>query len=65
MTWDDCLKLGPTKLAAILGCKTTTASSWIHRSGPPEWQKKYFLRAVAEHMQSNPPMKKARKPKGG
>lgn len=37
MTWKQCLDLGPTKLAALLGCPVTTASSWIRRSGPPDW----------------------------
>lgn len=37
MTWKQCLDLGPTKLSALLGCPVTTASSWIRRSGPPDW----------------------------
>jgi len=46
MTWDDCLALGATKLAAILGCPVTTAHSWIRRSGPPDWQKAIFLAVI-------------------
>jgi hypothetical protein len=37
MTWNECLALGATKLAAILNCPVTTAHSWIRRSGPAEW----------------------------
>lgn len=37
MTWNECLALGATKLAAYLGCPVTTAHSWIRRSGPAEW----------------------------
>jgi uncharacterized protein YjcR len=47
MTWDDCLALGATRLAAILGCPVTTAHSWIRRSGPPDWQKAIFLAVIA------------------
>ena len=43
MTWDAVLELGPTVIARTLGCSVTTASSWINRSGPPEWQKAKFL----------------------
>jgi len=46
MTWDDCLALGATRLAAILGCPVTTAHSWIRRSGPPDWQKAIFLPVI-------------------
>jgi uncharacterized protein YjcR len=46
MTWDDCLALGATRIAAILGCPVTTAHSWIRRSGPPEWQKALFLPVI-------------------
>lgn len=37
MTWNECLALGATKLAAILNCPVTTAHSWIRRSGPADW----------------------------
>lgn len=37
MTWNECLALGATKLAAYLNCPVTTAHSWIRRSGPVEW----------------------------
>jgi hypothetical protein len=47
MNWDDCLALGATKIAGILGCPVTTAHSWIRRSGPPEWQKTLFTAAIA------------------
>lgn len=47
MTWDDCLALGATRLAAILGCPVTTAHSWIRRSGPPDWQKAIYLAIIA------------------
>ena len=47
MTWDDCLALGATRLAAILGCPVTTAHSWIRRSGPPDWQKAIYLAVIA------------------
>jgi uncharacterized protein YjcR len=47
MTWDDCLTLGATRLAAILGCPVTTAHSWIRRSGPPDWQKAIYLAVIA------------------
>ena len=46
MTWDDCLALGATRLAAILGCPVTTAHSWIRRSGPPDWQKSIYLAVI-------------------
>jgi len=46
MTWDDCLAIGATRLAAILGCPVTTAHSWIRRSGPPDWQKTHYLSAI-------------------
>lgn len=46
MTWDDCLALGATRLAAILGCPVTTAHSWIRRSGPPDWQKAIYLPVI-------------------
>jgi uncharacterized protein YjcR len=48
MTWDDCLALGATRLAAILGCPVTTAHSWIRRSGPPNWQKAIYLPIIAK-----------------
>jgi uncharacterized protein YjcR len=48
MTWDDCLALGATRLAAILGCPVTTAHSWIRRSGPPDWQKSIYLPIIAK-----------------
>ena len=50
MTWDDCLALGATRLAAILGCPVTTAHSWIRRSGPPDWQKAIYLAFIAAQM---------------
>ena len=37
MTWNECLAMGATRLAACLGCPVTTAHSWIRRSGPAEW----------------------------
>jgi uncharacterized protein YjcR len=46
MNWDDCLALGATRLAAILGCPVTTAHSWIRRSGPPDWQKDIYLAVI-------------------
>lgn len=46
MTWDDCLALGATRLATILGCPVTTAHSWIRRSGPPDWQKAIYLPVI-------------------
>jgi uncharacterized protein YjcR len=46
MTWDDCLALGATRLATILGCPVTTAHSWIRRSGPPDWQKAIYLAVI-------------------
>ena len=48
LTWADVLALGPTKIARTLGCPVTTASAWINqtdRSGQPEWQRQWFLRA--------------------
>jgi len=39
MTWDECLALGATKLAACLGCSVSTAHTWIIRSGPADWLK--------------------------
>lgn len=47
MTWDDCLALGATKIARILGCPVSTANSWINRSGPADWQKRIFLPIIA------------------
>ncbi len=46
MIWNDCLALGATRLAAILGCPVTTAHSWIRRSGPPDWQKAIYLSVI-------------------
>lgn len=48
MTWADVLALGPTVIARTLGCSVTTASSWIHRSGPPEWEQRWFLLAFEQ-----------------
>jgi len=50
MKWENCLKMGPTRLAEILGCPVTTAHSWIRRSGPPEWQKRILAAEVARRM---------------
>jgi len=47
MTWDDCLALGATKLAACLGCSVSTAHTWIIRSGPGEWLKPILAAHVA------------------
>ena len=46
MNWDECLALGATRLAAILGCPVTTAHSWIRRSGPPDWQKAIYMPVI-------------------
>ncbi len=55
MTWDDCLALGATKLAACLGCSVSTAHTWIIRSGPAEWLKPilaaHVTRALEEAQQ--------------
>lgn len=48
MTWNECLALGATRLAACLGCPVTTAHSWIRRSGPPDWQKAIYLAVIAQ-----------------
>lgn len=65
MTWDECLALGATRLAAILGCPVTTAHSWIRRSGPPDWQKSIFLAVIAAsqktHNKTEKPTTTARK----
>jgi len=37
MTWNECLALGATRLAACLGCSVSTAHTWIIRSGPAPW----------------------------
>lgn len=50
MTWDECLALGATRLASILGCPVTTAHSWIRRSGPPEWLKPILAAHVTREM---------------
>lgn len=47
MTWNECLALGATRIADILGCPVTTAHSWIRRSGPPDWQKAIYLPVIA------------------
>jgi uncharacterized protein YjcR len=52
MTWDDCLALGATRLAAILGCPVTTAHSWIRRSGPSEWQQVIFAAFISERLEA-------------
>lgn len=52
MTWDDCLALGATRLAAILGCPVTTAHSWIRRSGPPDWQKAIFAAFISRKIEA-------------
>ena len=52
MTWNDLLKLGPTRIAALLGCPVTTAHTWIRRrGGPPEWQREKFLAAAKAVME--------------
>ena len=65
MTWDDCLALGATRLAAILGCPVTTAHSWIRRSGPPDWQKAIYLAVIVaapkKHNKTEKPTTTARK----
>lgn len=47
MTWNECLALGATKLAAYLSCPVTTAHSWIRRSGPAEWLQPILAAHVA------------------
>jgi uncharacterized protein YjcR len=68
MTWDDCLALGATRLAAILGCPVTTAHSWIRRSGPPDWQKAIYLSVIVavqkRHNKTEKPTTTARKSSG-
>lgn len=65
MTWDDCLALGATRLAAILRCPVTTAHSWIRRSGPPDWQKAIYLAVIVaaqkRHNKTEKPTTTARK----
>ena len=46
MTWKEALDLGPTELSRLLGCSPTTASNWIHRSGPAEWLKPILVAHV-------------------
>jgi hypothetical protein len=47
MTWNECLELGATRLAAILNCPVTTAHSWIRRAhtgkSPAQWERDIFL----------------------
>jgi hypothetical protein len=50
MTWDDCLALGATKLAACLGCSVSTAHTWIIRSGPADWLKPILAAHVTRQM---------------
>jgi hypothetical protein len=52
MTWNDCLALGPTRLAQLIGCPITTAHSWMRRSGPPEWQREIFRQWVEAAMRA-------------
>lgn len=48
MTWKDVLALGPTAISRAIGCPVTTASSWIHRGGPAEWEQNLIIKAIGE-----------------
>ena len=50
MTWNECLALGATKLAACLGCSVSTAHTWIIRSGPAEWLQPILAAHVTREM---------------
>jgi uncharacterized protein YjcR len=50
MTWNECLAMGATRLAACLGCPVTTAHSWIRRSGPAEWLQPILAAHVTHQM---------------
>lgn len=52
MTWQECLDLGSTRLSRLLGCTVSTASSWIHRSGPPEWQQHIFAEFISRKIKA-------------
>jgi len=53
MTWDDCLALGATKLAACLGCSVSTAHTWIIRSGPAPWLQPILAAHVTHQMKKH------------
>ncbi len=59
MTWNECLALGATKLAAILGCPVTTAHSWIRRSGPAAWLQPILAELVSRESKKHNKTQKA------
>ena len=71
MTWNECLALGATRLAACLGCSVSTAHTWIIRSGPAPWLQPilaaHITRQMKMHNKSEKPTTTAResKRKGG
>jgi hypothetical protein len=53
MTWNECLALGATKIAACLECPVTTAHSWIRRSGPAEWLQPILAAHITRQMKKH------------
>lgn len=52
MTWQQCLDLGPTLLSRYLGCSVTTASNWVNRSGPADWQKVIYADFISRKLEA-------------
>jgi hypothetical protein len=53
MTWNECLALGATRLAACLGCSVSTAHTWIIRSGPAPWLQPILAAHVTQQMKKH------------
>jgi len=53
MTWNECLALGATRLAACLGCSVSTAHTWIIRSGPASWLQPILEAHVTQQMKKH------------
>lgn len=53
MTWNECLALGATRLAACLGCSVSTAHTWIIRSGPAPWLQPILAAHVTHEMKKH------------
>lgn len=56
MTWQDCLNLGATRLARILGCPVSTAHSWIRRQAtgksPAAWEREILIAFITAQIEA-------------